>query len=177
MVPKNTAQDAGEPTARGTVAAQATPSEQPSPATGGPTPPATCGVPTPPPAANATPAAAPLQIGELVIGSAKKHKDAYDNVQCRVVQLLATHVKVTLLEGEKKGTLHKYLYPCVARPATTTDSSSSSAAATGAAATGAEVTTEVTEAVANSGEELPLPDAQAQGEVQLNVADIFGDAV
>ena len=49
-------------------------------------------------------------VGDLVVGTAKKHKPSYHMQKGRVVSVLAKHYSVALLEGEAKGSTHKYLH-------------------------------------------------------------------
>ena len=48
--------------------------------------------------------------GDLVVGIAKKHKPSYHMQKGRVVAVLVKHYSVALLEGEAKGSTHKYLH-------------------------------------------------------------------
>ena len=56
-----------------------------------------------------------MQPGSIVVGSAKKYKEKYDGVKCKVLALLTSQVKVELLEGTSKGEVHKYKYEDLAR--------------------------------------------------------------
>ena len=56
-----------------------------------------------------------MQPGSIVVGSAKKWKEKYDGVKCKVLALLTSQVKVELLEGTSKGEVHKYKYEDLAR--------------------------------------------------------------
>ena len=56
-----------------------------------------------------------MQPGSIVVGSAKKYKEKYDGVKCKVLALLSTQVKVEILEGISKGEVHKYNYDSVTR--------------------------------------------------------------
>ena len=56
-----------------------------------------------------------MQPGSIVVGSAKKWKEKYDGVKCKVLALLSTQVKVEILEGISKGEVHKYNYDSVTR--------------------------------------------------------------
>ena len=49
-------------------------------------------------------------VGDLVVGTAKKHKPSYHMQKGRVVAVLVKHYSVALLEGEAKGSIHKYLH-------------------------------------------------------------------
>ena len=51
-----------------------------------------------------------ISVGDIGIGKSGKWKDKYNGKKCKVLMLLTTQVKVTLLEGVAKGQEHKYLY-------------------------------------------------------------------
>ena len=51
-----------------------------------------------------------IKVGATGIGKAGKFKDKYNGKKCQVLALLASHVKVKLLEGPANDEEHKYLY-------------------------------------------------------------------
>ena len=67
-----------------------------------------------------------FKVGQIVLGVAHKHKDAYDGVRGVIKGVLTKEYKVELLDGTKKGQSHKYLHhnvrlaEPVPRPAITT---------------------------------------------------------
>ena len=52
-------------------------------------------------------------VGDLVVGTAKKHKQSYHMKKGKVVAVLAKRYSVALLEGDAKGSTHKYLHDMV----------------------------------------------------------------
>ena len=63
--------------------------------------------PAPPlgPAAEAT-----FKTGDIVIGTAGKSKESFDNQRCEVIRVLSTRYKVKMLTGPSRGEEHKYLH-------------------------------------------------------------------
>ena len=54
-----------------------------------------------------------IAVGDVVIGRAHKFKDKFNDVEGKVVAVLAKHYNVHLLTGTAAGTQHKYLHACV----------------------------------------------------------------
>ena len=54
-----------------------------------------------------------IAVGDVVIGRAHKFKDKFNDVEGKVVAVLAKHYNVHLLTGAAAGTQHKYLHACV----------------------------------------------------------------
>ena len=103
-----------------------------------------------------------LQPGSIVIGTSVKWKDKYDGVKCKVLQLLAKHVKVEILEGPAKGEVHKYTYDSVTRFAPPASSGSASAPAASSGSSG--------EPPAPA-----LPVVAEPKEESLDVSELWGD--
>ena len=62
--------------------------------------------------AGAAPAPA-INVGDVVITKARKHKAKYNNVEARVTSIYVKHYGVTLLSGPARGNHCKYLHTAV----------------------------------------------------------------
>ena len=85
-----------------------------------------------------------FNVGDVVIGHATKHKQAFDNKKCSVVAVLAKQYKVEVMEGISRGQFHKYYHAAVTRwGPPPTDAPDAEMAATGASATATGVTSAI----------------------------------
>ena len=81
-----------------------------------------------------------FKVGQIVLGVAHKHKDAYDGVRGVIKSVLTKEYKVELLDGSRKGQFHKYFHSNVRlaeplpQPALTTFFAPGAGPAAGAAA-------------------------------------------
>ena len=134
-------------------------------------------------AASAAPTDTTLfNVGDVVIGHATKHKQAFDNKKCNVVAMLAKHYKVEMMEGISRGRCHKYDHAAVTPLGPPpTDAPDPETAAAGASATATGVTgaiatpceavtgaTGVTGAIATA-----TGDTSATGDIATPSADKF----
>ena len=51
-----------------------------------------------------------FQVGDIVMGHAKKKKENFDMQECRITAVLAKQYKVLMTSGAATGTDHKYLH-------------------------------------------------------------------
>ena len=68
-----------------------------------------------------------FQVGDIVMGHAKKKKGNYDMQECRITAVLAKQYKVLMTSGAATGTDHKYLHEDVSAIAIATAPSDAAA--------------------------------------------------
>ena len=107
-------------------------------------------------AATAADAATGLfKVNDIVIGTAGKSKDKYDEVECKIVKVLSHNYTCELLTGAAKGDIHKYLHSSVrakAPPAEVSAATASAATASESATSGSsEASTTASEAGGDRG--------------------------
>ena len=108
-------------------------------------------------------AAPSLSVGTMVVGSAKKWKEKYDGIKCKVVDHLSQHVKVEIMEGPATGEFHKYTYDRVKPLAQAYTPSSEASAPAEPASAGS--------ASASTAAPLPPP-SEAPPDVEVNTQDV-----